>query len=71
MLYILHLYNYYGCKSVYSYLLMVLFLMLSLNLVYICVAAIAVVFIKNAGYIDSIKNKKNNKIIFIMTWHLR
>ena len=54
-------------SQLYSYLLMVLFLMLSLNLVYICVAAIAVVFIKNAGYIDSIKNKKNNKIIFIMT----
>lgn len=33
-------------SQLYSYLLMVLFLMLSLNLVYICVAAIAVVFIK-------------------------
>ena len=30
-------------SQLYSYLLMVLFLMLSLNLVYICVAAIAVV----------------------------
>ncbi|SDB25699.1 hypothetical protein [Eubacterium oxidoreducens] len=38
-----------------------------LNLVYVCVAAVAVVFIKNAGYIDSIKNKKNNKLIFSAT----
>ena len=48
------------------YLIMLFFLVLALNLVYICVAMVAVIFIKNTDYIDSIKNKKNNKIIFLM-----
>ena len=49
-----------------EYLIMLLFLILALDFVYICVAMVAVIFIKNTDYIDSIKNKKNNKIIFLM-----
>lgn len=39
-----------------EYLIMLLFLILALDFVYICVAMVAVIFIKNTDYIDSIKN---------------
>lgn len=53
-------------KQLTQYLFMILLLFLSLNIVYICVAVIAVIFIKNADFIHSIKNKKNNKLIYIL-----
>ena len=47
-----------------EYLIMLLFLILALDFVYICVAMVAVIFIKNTDYIDSIKNKKTIKSYF-------
>ncbi len=52
-------------SKLFQYLEMVILLTISLNCVFFIVAIIAVVFINNSDYIQSIKNKKYNGIIYI------